>query len=337
MRPHSSRFVMLVLMFGLGLTSSLSHAQQERPAASKLTDPAAVSRAKAEAANIGPDTPVITIEGLCDRAPTARITDKKSCRTVITRSEFEALAEASDADSGANRTQFANFYAKFSLLAREAQKRGMDNDPRFQRKLELARIQFLGQALIRDLQTKSAQFTPNELERFFRENPALFEQATLQRVYIPRTRFRDLPNGVQQPIPESAPEMKLVAESILARAHTGSDFETLQRDALQEANLREEQDVNIGKMSRDHLRRSHQVVFDLKPGEVSPLFDEPDEGYYIYKMGSKEMPSFEAAKSDATTAFQKERIDTWMKNITGPAKLNEEYFGTATAKSARAN
>ncbi|MBZ5547744.1 MAG: peptidyl-prolyl cis-trans isomerase [Acidobacteriia bacterium] len=338
MRRHAWRLTTLVFVLGVGFTASLAHAQNQAPVASSpaAESPAAVHRAEAEADDVSPGTPVITLEGLCDPASATAMTHKKPCRTVITRSEFEELAEASDADSGAARTQFANFFAKFSLLAREAQKRGMDQDPVFQRKLELARIQLLGQILIRDLQAKSNQFTPGELENFFRENPALFEQAAIQRVYIPKTKFKDLPNGVQQPIPESAPEMKLVAEALLARARTGADFETLQKEALDTANLKAEHDANLGKMSRDHLRRTHQVVFDLKPGEVSALFEEPDEGYYIYRMGSREMPSFEATKSDAATAFQKRRMDTWMNNITGPAKMNQQYFGAAAAGSSPA-
>jgi parvulin-like peptidyl-prolyl isomerase len=83
------------------------------------------------------------------------------------------------------------------------------------------------------------------------------------------------------------------------------------------------------------LRRAHQVVFDLKPGEVSALIEEADEGYYIYKMLSKEIPSFEAVKDEVGMTLQKHRMDSWMKNITGPArtKLNEQYLGSATVGS----
>jgi parvulin-like peptidyl-prolyl isomerase len=130
--------------------------------------------------------------------------------------------------------------------------------------------------------------------------------------------------------------MKLVAQAIYSRARAGADFETLQKEALDTANLKEEMSAKLEKMSRDHLRLTHQLVFDLKPGEVSALFDERDEGYYIYKMVSKELPSFESVKSDVGPALEKQRMDTWKKDITEPAKvsLNEQYFGAAAVTNS---
>jgi hypothetical protein len=289
-------------------------------------------------ANVKPNTPVITLNGHCDHTSVIGTIDKESCRTIVTRSQFEQLAKGSSVDSsGPIRVKFASSYAKFARLADEAQKRGMDKDPRFQEKFELARIQLLGQMLIQDLQAKSKQYSPDELQRFFRENPVLFEQAAIQRVYIPGTKFTNLLNSVQQPIPESAPEMKFLAEAIYARAKTGADFKTLEKEALQGANLREEPVTDLGKMARSQLRQTHRDVFDLKPGEVSTLFEEPGEGYYIYKMGDKEMPSFEAVKSETASAFEKQRMDAWIDSIMGSAhaELNEEYFGSGANRTAR--
>ena len=322
MHRHGLWILSLVLA-----TSSLSSVAttQARPAAA----PPAAGAGAADTATVGPDIPVITVDGFCGTDPNAK--QKAPCRTVLTRSEFEKLADASGASGMAAKTSFAAFYVQFSLFAREAQKRGMDKDPVFQRKLEMARIQLLGQVLLQDLQAKSRQFAPGDLEKFFRENPAPFEQGALLRVFIPNTKFENLPNGIQRPIPETAPEMKLVAEAIYSRARAGADFETLQKEALDTANLKEEVSAKLEKMSRGQLRQTHQVAFDLKPGEVSALFDERDEGYYFYKIVSKDIPPFESVKSDVEIALEKRRMDTWKKDITEPAKvsLNEQYFGAA--------
>jgi PPIC-type PPIASE domain len=331
-RHYESRLAMLVFMVGFGLTANLASAQEKKPAASQTAkSPEADERERAEADKVSPDTPVITMAGICDPASATVNTDKTACRTVITRAEFEKFADAMDfdADSYRGKSQFLAFYVKFSLFAREAQKQGLDKDPRFQRKLELSRIQLLGQMLLQDFQAKSTQFAPGEMQKFFRENPALFEQATLLRVYIPKTKFKDLPNGVQQPMPDSATEMKLAAQAIYSRARTGTDFEALQKEASDTANFKEESAVKLEKMSRDHLRRSQQIVFDLKPGETSALLEEPNEGYYVFKMVSREMPSFESVKSQIGTALQKHRMDTWINNVTDSAKVsvNEEFFG----------
>jgi hypothetical protein len=314
----------LSLVIAMSVLSSVATSQTGPVAA-----PPAAGAGAADTATVGPDIPVITVEGFCGTDPGAK--QKAPCRTVLTRSEFENLADAAGASGMAAKASFAAFYIQFSLFAREAQKRGIDKDPVFQRKLEMARIQLLGQVLLQDLQEKSRQFAPGDLEKFFRENPARFEQRALLRVFIPNTKFNTQPNGIQQPIPESAPEMKLVAQAIYSRARAGADFETLQKEALDTANLKEEMSAKLEKMSRGQLRQAHKVVFDLKQGEVSALFDEQDEGYYIYKIVSKEIPPFESVKSDVELALEKQRMDTWKKDITEPAKvsLNEHYFGAA--------
>lgn len=126
--------------------------------------------------------------------------------------------------------------------------------------------------------------------------------------------------------------MKTLAERIHARAVAGEDFENLQKEALAAANSRESEQANLGKLTRERLRRTHRGVFDLKPGEVSAVLEEP-EGYYIYKVLSKSLPPLESVKNEAKTTLQTRRMDTWMKNITGGAQvsLNEQYFGASAA------
>lgn len=288
----------------------------------------------AETANVGENTPVITMEGFCD---TASVIGKrvKPCKTIVTRSEFEELAEASKADESSAKAQLAAAYVRFSLLAREAQKRGMDKDPEFKKKMELLRNQTLGQMLVWDLQLKSEKISTEEMQKFFRENPAQFEQASLLRIYVPETRYVTQSNRVQEPLPETAPEMKALAEKTYSRARSGEDFATLQKEVFEAANLDEDPTVDLGKMPRSHLRPSHRPVIDMKAGEISQLFHEPNEGYYFYKLVSKESPSFESVKSEVSAALQKHRMDTWMGEIMGSAKteLNEKYFGPAAAKT----
>lgn len=328
---HHHRFWILSLVVEMVLAMSLlsgAVAGQTAPPAA----PPAASADKANAPKVGPDAPVVTMDGFCGTDPNLQ-PKKAPCRTVLTRSEFEKLADALGAGSTtATKVQFATYYVQFSLFAREAQKRGMDKDPVFQTRLELARLQLMGQVLLQDLQAKSKQFAPGDLEKFFRENPAQFEQATLLRVFIPWTKFKDGPSGIQQPIAESAPEMKLVALAIHSRARAGADFEALQKEAQDTSNIREGlPPAKLEKMQRGKLRRSQQVVFDLKPGEVSALFEEPDEGYYIYKILSREIPPFESVKSDVMPALEKYRMDTWKNDISEPVKvsLSEQYFGAA--------
>lgn len=335
MLPFELRSAILVVVFGFGFAASVAHAQQQSSGASSQSRATAEKKEEVENDKVKPDAPVITIKGYCE-ATVIGTTDKPECRTVVTRSEFEELAEASNSDSDAGKSRIATFYAKFTLLAQEAQKEGIDKAPRVQRKLELARLQTLGQAMIQDLQAKSMKYTPQELEKFIHDNPALFEVATLQRVFIPATKFMDVSTSVQRPVAGSEPEMRVVAEAIYRRAKAGADFVALQKEALETSNLKDENVVvDQGKLARRQLRQAHQTVFDLKPGDVSTFFEEKGEGYYVYKMGTREMPSFESAETAARPLFERQRFDNWMNDITSGANISAEYFGAAAAKMGR--
>lgn len=335
MLPFELRSAILVVVFGFGFAASVAHAEQQSSGASSQSGATAEKKEEVENDKVKPDAPVITIKGYCE-ATVIGTTDKPDCRTVVTRSEFEELAEASNSDSDAGKSRIATFYAKFTLLAQEAQKEGIDKNPRVQRKLELARLQTLGQAMIQDLQAKSMKYTPQELEKFVHDNPAIFQVATLQRVFIPATKFMDVSASVQRPVADSEPEMKLVAQAIYARAKGGADFVALQKEALETSNLKDENVVaDQGKVARRQLRQAHQMVFDLKQGEISNLFEEKGEGYYVYKMGTREMPSFESAETAARPLFERQRLDKWMNDITNGATMSAEYFGAAAAKMGR--
>jgi hypothetical protein len=333
-RSFELRSALLVVVFGFGF-ASVAHAQQQSSGASTQSRRTAEKKEEVEDNKVRPDAPVITIKGYCG-ATVIGTTDQAKCRTVVTRSEFEELTETSNADSDAAKSRIATFYAKFALLAQAAEKQGMDQDPRIKTKLELARLQTLGQAMIQDLQAKSLKYTPQELEKFFHDNPTLFELASLQRVFIPATKFIDVSPGVQRPQPGTEPEMKRVAEAIYTRAKAGADFVALQKEALETSNLKDDNVVaDQGKLARRQLRQAHQVVFDLKQDEVSTLFEEKGEGYYVYKMGPREMPSFESAQTAARPLFERQRFDSWMNDITNGASISAEYFGTAAAKMGR--
>jgi parvulin-like peptidyl-prolyl isomerase len=127
--------------------------------------------------------------------------------------------------------------------------------------------------------------------------------------------------------------MKTLAEEIHARTVAGADFQTLQKEVLATANLRESGQANLGNVTREQLRRTHRGVFDLKPGEVSAVLEDP-EGYYIYKLLSKRVPPLEGFKGEAKTALQKRRMEAWLKSITGAAQvtLNQQYFGVSAPK-----
>ena len=125
-------------------TSSQPPAPSQNPAAPSNAapgKPAEDAKQALEASNIPPDGAVITIQGLCDNPPADK-TKASGCKTVITRAEFEKLVDALAPNMAPPaRRQLATRYAMGLVMAHEAHKMGLDQGPRFEELLRVARVQ----------------------------------------------------------------------------------------------------------------------------------------------------------------------------------------------------
>jgi len=331
--PRRVPMLMLLVVFSLLAMTTSGRALQVQGNSSPL---AATTRATADEGTADattPQEPVITIVGSCEAGPAE---GSAPCNTVITRSEFEELTTAMDPTMSAQaKYQFANSYARFLMLAREAHRQGLEKDPRFQKLLELTRIQLLGQMLLQQIQQRAQEVTPAEVDKFFRENPKPYEIATVLRIYVPGTKLLEQGNNPPALPSEKDATMRAAAEDLRARAAAGEDFASLQKEAFQLANMKAPPpDIKLGKISRDRLAQDQQSVFDLKPGDVSPAFESAD-GYYIFKLVDKEIPPLDAVKDQASKNLQSQRMESSMAVVTGSTKvvLNKKYFGQAAASA----
>jgi len=75
-------------------------------------------------------------------------TKASDCKTVVTRAEFEKLIDALSPNMPAPaRRQLATRYAMGLVMAHEAHKMGIDQGPRFEELLRIARLQVASQQL----------------------------------------------------------------------------------------------------------------------------------------------------------------------------------------------
>src|ERR1700758_4668306 len=134
---------------------------------------------------VGPDEPVITLDGFCaDSLPHDR-----QCKTVITRSQFEKLTEALQPGMPLDlRLKVANAYARMMKMAASAEKRGLDKTPAFAEEMRYARMQLLSQDLSHALQEEASNISEAELEDYYHKNQPVFEQATVARIFIPHSK-----------------------------------------------------------------------------------------------------------------------------------------------------
>jgi hypothetical protein len=123
------------------------------------------------ATGIGADAPVLTVKGLCTTTGAART--QSVCQTVVTRAQFEKLFDAlrpgMDVES---KRHLAKAYPQFLVLAHEAEQHGLDKQPRFEERLDFARLQILSQELMRQVQEEAAQVPAGDVEAYYRKNIA---------------------------------------------------------------------------------------------------------------------------------------------------------------------
>jgi hypothetical protein len=341
------RFQCLVCLLLAGLAYGQAAPPATPPAAgAKAEQSASAAADKAPEVKVGPDDAVITLKNFCADATQ----QGDDCKTVITRAQFEKLAEALQPGmSPTIRRQLATAYPRMLRMSTAAEKRGLDKGPSFDEKMNFARMQILSQELGRVLQEDSGKVTDADIEEYYKKNETSYEQATFARIYVPRAgqivnpvvklkaneqvaepkaNTNQAPTEAQQKAAEEA--MKKVAADLRARAVKGEDPDNLQKEAYVAAGLPgNAPNTKMEKVRRTMLPANHHGVMDLKPGEVSEAISDPNSGYYIYKLVSKETLSVETVKPEIRNVISSQRYRDSMQGFQGNVDLNDAYFGPA--------
>lgn len=288
----------------------------------------------AETPSIASDAPVITINGLCENPGTGKAVPS-NCTTVITRAEFEKMVDAIQPGmKGRARREFATNYANALVMAHKAEQMGLDRGAKFEEQMKVARVQILSQEMKKLFQNEASQISDADIENYYRSNTSAFEQAEIERVYVPRAQDQPAAPGKtlnevekQEQLHRSEQVMRDQADQLYERAIRGEDFSRLQADAYSTAGINAAANPNMGKIRRISLPKDQVWVMDLKPGEVSSVVGSPN-GYVIYKIKSKEVLSLNQVREEIRGLLKSQRLQEKMQAIQESATpaLNEIYF-----------
>jgi hypothetical protein len=275
---------------------------------------------------VGPEDAVITVNGFCaDPAQTGT-----ACKTVITRAQFEKLTDALQPGmSLALRLNVANAYARNLRMAAAAEKRALDKTPEFEEEMRYARMQLLAQDLTRALQADANNINEADLVDYYAKNQSSYEQATLARIFVPRSKQTGATQAKQEDAQTKADEdaMMKVAAELRVRAVNGEDPDKLQIEAYAEAGIpRTNSDTKMEKVRRAALPPQHEVVMEMKPGEVSEVFSDPGGAHFIYKMISKRTLTLDETKTEIRGVISSQRYRDSMKSFQGDVVFSDAYF-----------
>jgi hypothetical protein len=315
-----------------GSTSTPSGLQSDAPASTAGNPP---ENKEADAAKVAPDAPVITINGLCDNPPADKTADP-NCKTVITRAEFEKILDTVQPNMPPRaRRQLATRYAMAVVMAHKAHEMGLDQGPKFEDRMKLMRLQVLSQSFNQAVQEKAAQISDKDIEDYYHTNSAAYEEANLQRILVPHSQTLPaskvkLSAAAEEKRRKDSEEiMKKEADKLHARAVAGEDFSKLQEEATQLAGSKAKApSTKMGEVRRNSLPPTHVSVMDLKTGEVSAVISDPS-GYYIYKVGAKEVEPLDKVKEEIRGTLRSQRMQEQMQAVQQSATptLDETYFG----------
>ena len=314
---------------------------------------------------------VLTIKGVCPAttaatsktaaagktaATTASPAAKKptDCKTELTRAQFEKIASGLSANVTPQlKRQLEQALPRFMAMSEAAKKKGLDKSARYQETLKVAKMQILTTELQRTVQEEADKIAPEKVEEQYKAHPEMYEQFSLDRLFVPRykqvqaedkedEKEPEKLNEEQQKVKEAAEkakqekgeqELNTLADSLRARAAAGEDVVKLQKEAFEAAGQKvDSPTVNLPKVRRTGLPPAHAEVFDLKVGEASKVISD-NGGHYIYKIVSKEVLPLEQVKDEIHNKLKSERLKEMMDKYTNSftAIPNEEYFGPAAA------
>jgi hypothetical protein len=306
------------------------------PAQQPGTPPNPAGSSAADAAKVSPDAAVITIAGLCDHPPADKAAADPNCKTVITRAEFEKTLDAVQPNMPPRvRRQFAMRYSMALVMAEKAHEMGLDQGPKFEDRMKLMRIQVLSQEFNQAQQEKASQVSDQDIENYYKSHAPDFEEANLQRIFIPRaqqppaSKVKLSAAAEEKRREESEEVMKKEADKLHARAVAGEDFGKLQEEAYQTAGMKAKAPTTkMGEMRRSGLPPAQAAVMDLKAGEISAVISDAS-GYYIFKVGAKEEAPLDKVKEEIRGALRSQRMQEQMQAVQQSATptLDESYFG----------
>jgi len=324
------------------VASSLAFAQAQLPAAPSpvpqapppaATQPGAPRVAPETPAEVPPNAPVITLHGLCPDKPAG--TDPKSpeCQTVITRSEFEHLADTLSPNMPASAKQkLASDYSRMLVIATEARKQGIENTQHYNDLLGFFKMQLLAQEFFRTLQEK-AKPSPAEVEKYYNDNPSKFEEISVRRLFIPRNRPDEVtalkkPAATPAPKPPTDAELQAQGDKLRARLQAGESFDKLQKEVYDKAGFKTPPPpTTMPNWRHGAVPPSEEPLFDMKPKEISKVMVEP-AGAYIYEVTEKKQVPFSEVKQQIESELTNERLhqdmDQFMANVKPEA--NQAYF-----------
>ena len=279
-------------------------------------------------AEVPANTPVATVKGVCK--PTEKA-ESKDCKTVYTRAEMDRIVgQLAPHAPQASPQQIAIDYVRMLAAATLADERKLQDNPAVAKEMEgqdrLGSMQVLARAFYKQVEEEAGNPTTAEMQQYYTDHPLQFEEGELWRLSIPKSAISRGGRSM-----DSA-KFKAVIDGLHGQAVAGFDFDQIQLQAYKDLGINQvPPPTRLTAVWRSNLSPDEANVFNLQPGEVSPVIDSYTS-LVILKLISKQTAPFDSVmpeiRSELKPALLKREIQNATKNIS--AEFNLKYVGLST-------
>ncbi len=284
----------------------------------------AVEQAPAPEA-LPPDTPVVTLKGVCERA---KRSEGQDCTSVITREQMDQIvARLAETSRQTSHNQLAVNYVRILAASRLAEDRKLETTPavaaELMKRTGFARIEVLAKAFYGQIEEAAANAPLDELQRYYANHLSEFEEGEALRLSFPASGL--MRNGMRL----NPALVKTEADALRNLAVVGYDFDQLEAQAYKDLGIAQPvPPTRLTMARRNSMPEDQAKVFDLQPGEVTPVI-ESFTRLVILKLVSKRIATFESVLPEITDKLKQERlseeIEAACKSVS--AEFNLQYLG----------
>jgi hypothetical protein len=246
---------------------------------------------------------------------------------VVTRKQFDALVDALGALGPpllpAQRRSVAEGYATTLRNYEAAKKAGVEKDPRYPEVMRIAQMRAMGDMYNALMQQNARTVSSQEIQDYYNQNLAKFEELTVRRVTLPRYNTANLKDE------EFAAKARKLAGEMHDRAAKGEDLDTIQKDAFSTLGVKDPPTTHMGVVRRGiYAPEQEKQIFNLKLGEVTGIFEQPS-AFIVFKLEGRETPSLEKSKDEIVRILQQQHMEKQEQASKNAVQIdyNEQYVG----------
>ncbi len=257
----------------------------------------------------------------------------------ITAAQFLELVKALPAQyqetaRGPGRRDFAKNLVELQVLADQAVKLGLDQQPETKLQIQFQKDNLLAQAMFLNLQ-QTTPVTDADVQAYYDAHKIDYETLTGRHILI---RVK----GAPMPAPPGKPELsddeaKAKAESIRKRIVGGEDFAKIAKEESDDTSSGEK-GGDLGEFKKGMMVPPFETAaFALKPGDISEPVLTPF-GYHIIQIQSHTTKPLADVKAEILAQMKPIAARQAVAALTDKAKfeLNDSFFGPAPAPPAPA-